>query len=66
MVEIIDDNPKSDKDHNKLLILSCRRSLLYRNQSIDLHCKSMDCVLYDWELCQEIDDEGMEHCHAYQ
>ena len=31
-----------------------RRSLLYRNQSIDLLCKLMDWFLYDRDLCHEI------------
>ena len=31
------------------LTLGCRRSLSYRNQSIDLLCKSMDWFLYDRE-----------------
>ena len=33
--------------------LSSRRSLSYRNQSIDLPCKSMDWFLYDRDLCYE-------------
>ena len=32
------------------LTLSYRRSLSYRNQSIDLFCKSMDWFLYDWDI----------------
>ena len=32
------------------LNLSRRRCLSYRNQSIDLLCKSMDCFLYDKDL----------------
>ena len=38
---------------SKICSLSWRRSLLYRNQSSDLLCKSMDCFLYDWELLHE-------------
>ena len=33
--------------------LSWQRSLSYRNQSIDLLCKSMDCFLYDRDLLHE-------------
>ena len=36
-----------------LLTLSWRRSLSYRNQSIDLLCKSMDWFLYDNDLRHE-------------
>ena len=36
-----------------LLTLSGRRSLLHRNQSIDLQNKSMDWFLYDRDLCHE-------------
>ena len=32
---------------NKLLTLSWRRPLSYRNQSVDLRSKSMDCFLHD-------------------
>ena len=35
------------------LTLSWRRSLSYRNHSIDLLCKSMDWFLYDRNLCHE-------------
>ena len=35
------------------LTLSWRRLLSYRNQSIDLLCKSMDWFLYDNSLCHE-------------
>ena len=35
------------------LTLSWRRSLSYRNQSVDLHSKSVDWFLYDRELCHE-------------
>ena len=35
------------------LTLSCQRSLSYRNQSIDLQCKSMDWFLYDRDLRHE-------------
>ena len=35
------------------ITLSRRRSLSYRNQSIDLLCKSMDRFLYDRDLCHE-------------
>ena len=35
------------------LTLSWRRSLSYRNQSIELHFKSMDCFLYDRHLRYE-------------
>ena len=35
------------------LTLSWRRPLSYRNQSIDLLCKSMDWFLYDNGLCHE-------------
>ena len=35
------------------LTLSWRRSLSYRNQSIDLFCKSMDWFLYDRDLRYE-------------
>ena len=34
--------------------LSWRRSLLYKNQSIDFQNKSMDWFLYDKNLCHEI------------
>ena len=37
----------------KFATLSWRRSLSYRNQSIDLHRKSMDWFLYDRELRHE-------------
>ena len=37
----------------KHVTLSWRRSPSYRNQSIDLLCKSMDRILYDRELCHE-------------
>ena len=33
--------------------LPCRRSLSYRNLSIDLQNKSMDSLLYDRDLCHE-------------
>ena len=36
-----------------VLNLSWRRSLLYRNQSIDLQNKSMDWFLYEKNLCHE-------------
>ena len=36
-----------------LLTLSWRRSLPYRNQFIDLFCKSMDWILYDIDLSYE-------------
>ena len=36
-----------------MLTLLCRRSLSYRNQPIDLLCKSMDWFLYDNGLCHE-------------
>ena len=35
------------------LTLSWRRSLSHRNQSIDLLCKSLDCFLYDRDLCHK-------------
>ena len=35
------------------LTLSWRRSLSYRNQSIDLLCKSMGWFLYDRDICHE-------------
>ena len=35
------------------ITLSWRRFLSYRNQSIDLLCKSMDWFLYDRDLCHE-------------
>ena len=35
------------------LTLSWRRSLSYRNQSIDLQSKSMDWFLYDRDFCHE-------------
>ena len=35
------------------ITLSWRRSLSYRDQSIDLICKAMDWFLYDNELCHE-------------
>ena len=38
---------------NKTQTLSRRRSLEYRNQSIDFICKSKDWFLYDKELCHE-------------
>ena len=37
----------------KLFNLSWRRSLPYRNQSIDLLCQSMDWFLYDMDLHHE-------------
>ena len=37
----------------KLLTLSGRKPLSYRNQSIDLWSKSMDWFLYDNDLCHE-------------
>ena len=39
------------------LNLSLRRSLLYKNQSIDLHSKSMDWFLYDRNLHSERDKQ---------
>ena len=36
------------------LALSWRRSLSYRNQSIDLLCKSMEWFLYDRDLRYEV------------
>ena len=36
-----------------MFILSWRRSLSYRNQSIDLHCELMDWFLYDRDLRHE-------------
>ena len=36
-----------------LLILSRWRYLLYRNQSIDLQSKSIDCFPYDWYIRHE-------------
>ena len=36
-------------DQSSLLTRSWRGPLSYRNQSIDLHCKSMDCFLCDNE-----------------
>ena len=41
------------KMKGRLLTLSRRRPLSYRNQSIDLRSKSMDCFLYDNGLCHE-------------
>ena len=38
---------------NTSLTLSCRWSLSYRNQVIDLQSKSRDCFLYDRNLRQE-------------
>ena len=35
------------------LTLSCRKSLSYRNQSVDLQGKSMDCFLHDRDLRHE-------------
>ena len=40
-------------DSHKFLTLSWRGPLSYRNQSIDLHSKSMDWFLYDDGLCHE-------------
>ena len=41
------------------LTLSKRRSLLYRNQSADLLCKSKDWLLYDRDLRHErVNDAG--------
>ena len=37
----------------KDVTLSSRRSLLYRSQSIDLLCKSIDWFLYDKDLRHE-------------
>ena len=37
----------------QVLTLSWRKSLLYRNQSIDLQCKSMDWFLHDRDLRRE-------------
>ena len=37
----------------RALTFSWRRSLSYRNQSIDLHSKSIDWFLYDGDLCHE-------------
>ena len=41
------------------LILSWWRSLSYRNQSIELQSKSVDCFLYDWDLRHEGVNEGL-------
>ena len=38
---------------NTALTLSCRRSLSYRNQSIDLLCKAMNWFIYDTNLRHE-------------
>ena len=38
---------------SQALTFSWRRSLSYRNQSIDLYCKSMDWLLYDKDLCHK-------------
>ena len=35
------------------LTLSWQKSVLYRNQSLDLFCKSIDCFLYDRDLGYE-------------
>ena len=48
----------TSKSNNDVLVILCltlswRRSLSYRNQSIDLLCKSMDWFLYDRDLCHE-------------
>ena len=45
-----------------ILTLSWRRSQSYRNQSIDLLCKSMDWFLYDGELPDEIVKEVLAYC----
>ena len=39
-----------------ILTLSWRRSISYRNQSIDLLCKSIDWFLYDRDHCDKRDD----------
>ena len=46
-------NRSNQLNSKSRLILSCRRSLSYRNQSTDLLCKSMDWFLYDRELHHE-------------
>ena len=38
---------------NDFLTLSWSRSLSYGNQTIDLLCRSMDCILYDRDLRYE-------------
>ena len=43
----------SDRVDGIRLTLSWRRSLSYRNQSIDLRSKSMEWFLYDNGLCHE-------------
>ena len=43
------------------LTLSWRRSLSYRNRSIDLQIKSMDWFLYDRNLCRER-AKALAHC----
>ena len=57
-LQLPDHNGKLAKSSDKHidimgLILSCRRPLSYRNQSIDLLCKSMDWFLYDRTLRHE-------------
>ena len=42
---------KVAKQAGNLLTFSLKRSLSYRNQSIDFRCKSMDWFLYDRDLC---------------
>ena len=50
------------KDNANPLALSWRSSLLYRNQSIDLLCKSMDWFLYDRDLGDErVKDQCLIH-----
>ena len=44
---------KKTSMNRSLLTLSCRRSLSYRNQSIDLQSKSMGWFLYDRDLRHE-------------
>ena len=46
-----------------ILTLSWRRPFLYRNQSIDLLCKSMDWFLYDNALRHERVNEIIWHNH---
>ena len=41
------------------LTLSCRRSISYRNQSIDLFCKSINWFLYDMDLRHKINNNKL-------
>ena len=55
-------SPFSLRGSRETLTLSCRRSLSYRNQCINLPSKSMDWFLYDTDLWHERVQETLPLC----